>query len=275
MRGAAVVGIPVFPCVLSACLAASASAQVFELEAQNEATILDVATQAIGDGALFSGTSNNRLTKRALIRFDLSVLPAGDIVSATLELTPRAIRGPVPVSAFRLTRDWNEGPALGQGTGGGLGSLAGPDDVTWLVDGFGANWNNAGGDFDPVATDSATFTLLLTPVGFDVTQDVIDMIDGTVTNLGWILISDIEPTIGRVVSFGTDETPDPNPKLIVEVTPNCVADVNGDGEVTPTDFTAWVSAFNNNLPECDQNGDGSCTPTDFTAWVNNFNNGWR
>jgi len=53
----------------------------------------------------------------------------------------------------------------------------------------------------------------------------------------------------------------------------CLADVNGDGMVTPTDFTAWVNAFNNNLPECDQNGDGACTPTDFTAWVANFNAG--
>jgi V8-like Glu-specific endopeptidase len=54
---------------------------------------------------------------------------------------------------------------------------------------------------------------------------------------------------------------------------DCLADVNGDGSVTPTDFTAWINAFNNNLPECDQNGDGSCTPTDFTAWIANFNAG--
>jgi hypothetical protein len=53
----------------------------------------------------------------------------------------------------------------------------------------------------------------------------------------------------------------------------CLADVNRDGSVTPTDFTAWINAFNNNLPECDQNGDGSCTPTDFTAWIANFNAG--
>lgn len=69
------------------------------------------------------------------------------------------------------------------------------------------------------------------------------------------------------------------PRLVIDdmtinyVGADCVADVNGDGEVTPTDFTAWVNAFNNNAPECDQNGDGSCTATDFTAWVNNFNNG--
>jgi plastocyanin len=53
----------------------------------------------------------------------------------------------------------------------------------------------------------------------------------------------------------------------------CLPDANGDGAVTPTDFTAWINAFNNNLPECDQNGDGSCTPTDFTAWIANFNAG--
>jgi hypothetical protein len=53
----------------------------------------------------------------------------------------------------------------------------------------------------------------------------------------------------------------------------CLPDVNHDGAVTPTDFTAWINAFNNALPECDQNGDGNCTSTDFTAWIANFNAG--
>lgn len=53
----------------------------------------------------------------------------------------------------------------------------------------------------------------------------------------------------------------------------CLADVNGDGMLSPTDFTAWVSAFNANASECDQNGDGACTPTDFSAWISNFNAG--
>jgi len=53
----------------------------------------------------------------------------------------------------------------------------------------------------------------------------------------------------------------------------CLADVNGDGIVTPTDFTAWIAAFNAIAPECDQNNDGDCTPTDFTAWIANFNAG--
>ena len=51
------------------------------------------------------------------------------------------------------------------------------------------------------------------------------------------------------------------------------ADTNGDGQVSPADFNAWISAFNNNAPECDQNGDGLCTPADFNAWIGNFNQG--
>ncbi|GAB5496415.1 MAG: hypothetical protein Phyf2KO_14950 [Phycisphaerales bacterium] len=64
------------------------------------------------------------------------------------------------------------------------------------------------------------------------------------------------------------------PALVTDgTTPDCLADVNGDGLATPADFTAWINAFNNNLPACDQNGDNDCTPTDFTAWLNNFNTG--
>lgn len=53
----------------------------------------------------------------------------------------------------------------------------------------------------------------------------------------------------------------------------CLADVNGDGSVTPSDFSAWIAAFNAQGPGCDQNGDGSCSAADFSAWINNFNAG--
>ena len=54
---------------------------------------------------------------------------------------------------------------------------------------------------------------------------------------------------------------------------SCLADTNGDGVVSPADFSAWVAAFNTQSPACDQNGDGSCTPADFSAWVANYNAG--
>ena len=53
----------------------------------------------------------------------------------------------------------------------------------------------------------------------------------------------------------------------------CVADINGDGALSPGDFNAWVIAFNNQSDGCDQNGDGTCTPGDFNAWVINYNAG--
>ncbi|MCB9835761.1 MAG: hypothetical protein H6808_03475 [Phycisphaera sp.] len=53
----------------------------------------------------------------------------------------------------------------------------------------------------------------------------------------------------------------------------CIADTNGDGILSPADFSAWVAAFNAGAAACDQNGDGSCTPADFSAWVANYNAG--
>ena len=53
----------------------------------------------------------------------------------------------------------------------------------------------------------------------------------------------------------------------------CVADTNGDCQLNPTDFTAWIVAYALRESACDQNGDGLCNPSDFTAWIVNFNNG--
>ena len=63
-------------------------------------------------------------------------------------------------------------------------------------------------------------------------------------------------------------------ELIGEMEPAaCLADVNGDGVLSPADFSAWVSAFNARDMRADQNGDGLLTPADFSAWVANYNAG--
>ena len=54
---------------------------------------------------------------------------------------------------------------------------------------------------------------------------------------------------------------------------DCPGDVNGDGTLSPADFSAWITAFNSNLPACDQNADGACSPADFSAWIGNYNAG--
>ena len=75
---------------------------------------------------------------------------------------------------------------------------------------------------------------------------------------------------------GALRTPEFGPAGHVAVSSNgtdCLADTNGDGMLTPADFTAWIAAFNANAPACDQNGDGLCSPGDFTAWIANYNAG--
>ena len=55
----------------------------------------------------------------------------------------------------------------------------------------------------------------------------------------------------------------------------CPADVNGDGLLTPTDFNAWILAYNQRDLLADQNFDGVVTPSDFASWILNWNSGCR
>ena len=62
--------------------------------------------------------------------------------------------------------------------------------------------------------------------------------------------------------------------LVVPTSGYCLADTNGDGNVSPADFSAWVAAFNaGNAAVADQNQDGVVSPADFSAWVSNYNTG--
>jgi len=49
-------------------------------------------------------------------------------------------------------------------------------------------------------------------------------------------------------------------------------DINQSGTCTAADFSAWVTAFNNQDARCDVNQSGTCTAADFSAWVTAFNN---
>ncbi len=80
-----------------------------------------------------------------------------------------------------------------------------------------------------------------------------------------------ETSPGQIMEAGIDAIS--LSAFVCEVVCDNPADVNGDQQLSPTDFSAWVAAFNSNSSECDQNNDGSCTPTDFSAWVANYNAG--
>ncbi|MEL6795323.1 MAG: GC-type dockerin domain-anchored protein, partial [Planctomycetota bacterium] len=80
---------------------------------------------------------------------------------------------------------------------------------------------------------------------------------------------------GRVIA-GTVFNSDLDPRtrsFVFELSTSCPADVNGDGQLSPNDFNAWILAYNSSNPACDQNGDGECRQNDFNAWILNFNAG--
>lgn len=57
----------------------------------------------------------------------------------------------------------------------------------------------------------------------------------------------------------------------VEVAWYCRADVNRNGTVEPTDFTAWVTAYNNQDELADINENGNIDMADFNSWMFYYN----
>ncbi len=97
---------------------------------------------------------------------------------------------------------------------------------------------------------------------------------GTMYNF-WFT-ADAAPEMGDVTLglFKPGAAPDQTVSILIPTsTEPCLADVNGDGIISPQDFNAWIAAYNAQAPECDQNGDGICAPQDFNAWVANYNAG--
>lgn len=59
----------------------------------------------------------------------------------------------------------------------------------------------------------------------------------------------------------------------VDLTLFCIADLNRNGSVAPSDFSAWVAAFNEQSPLADTNTDGIIDTKDLGAWLTAFNSG--
>lgn len=117
-------------------------------------------------------------TRRSVIQFDLSGLPAGitNVTSANLTLFLTNFGSGTPyVAVYRITRDWTE-------TG-----------VTWNNATASQAWTTAGGDFS--ATEWANISLSGTGYyTFPITQLVNATVNGTYANQGWMLRSTITGT---------------------------------------------------------------------------------
>lgn len=139
------------------------------------------------------GTAGNA-NRRAVVAFDISMIPAGAIVDS-VEVsftTGTRVNAANDFSLYKLTQDWGEGTSDAGGQEGG-GAPSTPGDATWIHSSFDSTfWSASGGDFagSPSATTTfggntdTTEVFGSTP---DLVSDVQDWLDNG-GNYGWVLI---------------------------------------------------------------------------------------
>jgi hypothetical protein len=170
----------------------------------------DALSNAVGVN-LFAGNNGNGATRRALLNFDLSAIPAdATITGVTLSLYATVATSVTQtVTLTRLTTDWGEGTSnAGNFGGGGSGAAATTGDATWQYSFYSTtSWTSAGGDFaagasasTSVASASATYTWNSPGMIADVQTWLAD----SSTNFGWIVQGN-EGANGTAKAFASRE----------------------------------------------------------------------
>lgn len=272
------------------CLAAltqTATAQSsLTLSPTADTTLYQTVDGSTSNGAgdsMFAGlTLRGAGLRRALIRFDLSLVPAGHVViAARLRLhVTRANGAPASVSLYRTLAPWGEGTS-DAGAPGGLGIEAAPGDATWLHRSFpSALWSTPGGDFAPTPSASA-IAGDPGPVEWTASPQMLADLNAWATfpadNFGWLLQTTSED-VSSARRFGTREHADPamRPTLELTVAPFCdvcLADTNCDGSVDGDDVIAFFTPWDNGLAEADFNNDGSVDGDDVIEFFGRWDSG--
>lgn len=185
------------------------SAQTFDVQlAATADTYLDEAaptTPKGGEARIQVYPWEPNWTKRSLIRFDLSSIPAGvTVTSATLNLFEAGTFGATrTIGAHRVTRDWTEAAA------------------TWMRADAATNWSTPGGDFvsSPTTTTTLSWDGVLGWFQWDLASDVQAFVAGSSTNNGWLLKDTVEDGSQAYWFFESREgTPGNRPYLRVQYT---------------------------------------------------------
>jgi len=193
---------------------------------------------------------NDDWVRRALIRFDVSGIPAGSkIVEASVRIqvtrTPPQPPVNVPFKLFRCNSAWGEGNSS---SGGGGGAPSRTGDATWLHTSYpDAFWTTPGGDFQRTESGSVLidFNGSYTFTGDGLAADVQGWIDGE-ANHGWVMTADVsEPRTVRQIASRESVNPSSRPTLIVvfEEGGGPAADFNGDGLVNGADVGLLLAAW--------------------------------
>jgi hypothetical protein len=230
---------------LLALLAGHAVADVISLTPVKDNTLYEEPTGALSNGSGDSffvgrvGLGGGGAIRRGLLKFDLSVIPAGStITSVTLGVfcSQAANVNSETIALHRAQSDWGEGASVA--SPGGSGTAAMPGDATWLHTFFpSAFWTAAGGDF--AATPSGTTQVAgaasyLFPSQPGLVADAQAWLDNSAPNFGWCVIGN-EATTNTSKRFDSREgasvanRPTLTVTYISSVVSYCTAKVNSLG----------------------------------------------
>ena len=153
---------PFYFSFLCFCLCFEGLTQTVNLVADKDNMMLsEDGTKSNGAGSyIFAGKTGSLGNRRALIHFDLSIIPVGaTITSATLTITIDKIANGgtnKPLAIHKINKDWGEGRS-DAGSGEGKGAPAQTNDATWINNFYPtSSWGASGGDFDAAPSASTT-----------------------------------------------------------------------------------------------------------------------
>lgn len=170
-------------------------------------------------GSLWTSVVMRGVARRALLQFDLSLVPAGQqVVGASLSLYLERSQGRHDVGLYRVQTGWGEGSAVGID---GLGAPATAGDPTWAwADYLTQAWHTPGGDRDTTASavtfvdDEARWYQWSSPA---LLADVQAWVADPAGNHGWMLIGR-EDQERNALRFGSREGIAP-PQLVLQLAP--------------------------------------------------------
>jgi spore coat protein A, manganese oxidase len=195
-----------------------------------------------GGTSIFAGIRQNN-TRRGLLAFDLSSLPAGVTITAVeVRLNATTVNGTNNLALHRLNASWGEGTAAGNLNGGATATAG---SATWTHRQFNTTtWTTAGADFQATASasQSVAATGAITITSPALLADVQMWQSMPSMNHGWILRAN-EVTNNTNLSFGSREnaTASLRPQLVVTYVmtaggacclPDGMCTVNSEGECT-------------------------------------------
>ena len=230
-EGLALRGIAV--AILTVSLVAPiAYGDVMSISASRDATLYQSSDGSLANGAgqyLFAGKTNQNLTRRSVIWFDIGAFVPSDATVTSVRLilnVSQANGGNRTLTVHRALTAWTTGASDPESTEA-LGAPALAGDATWLHasangSGGGVFWQNAGGDFAAASASLLTTTTgLQTWTSAGLVADVQSYLANPSVNLGWFILGD-ESATGTARRFDSAESAAFGgivPRLEIEFTP--------------------------------------------------------